>query len=328
MGVYDVNLRQLFTPKAVADTIQKLPEMPTPVMDAVFTDRNTWPLPVIGRAELEKTIGNQPVVRRGAPSVNVGGQEIAIDYIEPQPINLSVNVTAAELNNLKLLDAKGLSAWRDNKIADLRRMVRLTTEALCAQSLQGKIQYPMKYEGGYTYYEVDFGDTLTYTPTKTWDTAEVTDILMDLVNMSTLIRKTRGYGARLKIWAGAKAFVTIAGRVIALVSESSRIKAQVDEKGINIAGFRIELLNTSYYDHKANTEVPTVDEKKIVMVALDAPHKLRYLAIDDLDAGLQALPFFVKPIKSDDPSGYKLIALSKPLPIVVPKAICWAQVIS
>lgn len=327
MAVYEVNLRQLFSPKAVADSLERLPKMETPIMDSIYTDRRTWPLPVIARSEIAKAIGNQPVVRRGAPSINVGGEELSIEYIEPQPVDLSVHVSAAELNNLKLLDAKGLAAWRDSKIADLRGMVRATAEALAAQSLTGKIQYPMKHEGGYTYYEVDFGPTLSYTPNATWDTAGLQDILMDLVNMSTQIKRERGYGARLRIFAGAQAFVTLAGKVIGLTSASDRIAARVTDQAVEIAGFRVELLNTSYEDHKAGGQKPVVGDKSIVMVATDAPFRFYYLAVDDLDAGLQATPLYVKPIKQDDPSGYKLKGVSKPLPMPVPKAICWATVL-
>ena len=46
------------------------------------------------------------------------------------------------------------------------------------------------------------------------------------------------------------------------------------------------------------------------------PGTLFYLALDDFDAGLKALPFFAKQVKSDDPSGYKIIGMSKPLPAV------------
>ncbi len=52
------------------------------------------------------------------------------------------------------------------------------------------------------------------------------------------------------------------------------------------------------------------------MIALDAGHSLPYCAIDDLDGNLQALPFFIKPVKTDIPSGYSLIAESKPFPLV------------
>ena len=64
------------------------------------------------------------------------------------------------------------------------------------------------------------------------------------------------------------------------------------------------------------------------MIATDAGHILPYAAIDDLDGNLQPLPFFIKPIKTADPSGWKLIAESKPLPIVQPKGICDATVIA
>jgi hypothetical protein len=64
------------------------------------------------------------------------------------------------------------------------------------------------------------------------------------------------------------------------------------------------------------------------MLGTDAPFRFYYLALDDLDANLQGMPFYVKPLKQDDPSGYKLIGKSKPLPVPVPKAICKATVAS
>jgi hypothetical protein len=71
-----------------------------------------------------------------------------------------------------------------------------------------------------------------------------------------------------------------------------------------------------------------VADDDVVMVALDAGHKLPYCALDDLDAKLQPLPFFVKPLKTDDPSGYKLVAESKPFPVVNVKGICTSAVLS
>ncbi len=44
------------------------------------------------------------------------------------------------------------------------------------------------------------------------------------------------------------------------------------------------------------------------MIAKDAGHRLVYCAVDDLEANLRAMPFFIKPVKSDDPSGIKLIS--------------------
>lgn len=73
------------------------------------------------------------------------------------------------------------------------------------------------------------------------------------------------------------------------------------------------------------TRVKTVDDDKMVMIDLDAGHNLYYAALDDLDAGLQALPFFSKVKKVDDPSGADVYTMSKPLPAVIVDAICWAD---
>jgi hypothetical protein len=330
MTAFEVNLRQLFSPKAIAESVQHQPPIKSPVMDDIYADRRNWPMPTIARSEISQTIGNEPVVRRGAPSINVGDTDMSIDHIEPQPVELSTNLGAAELNNLKLLRQQSLQSWRDNKVSDLRKRTRATSEAMSAQSLSGKIQYPMRIEGGYTYYEVDFGSVLSYSPSAKWDLSDtgLEQVLMDLVQMSTNINQQSGYGSKLRIYCGATAFTTLAGKVLAIASETGRFAAQVTENAVQVAGFRLELLNTSYRDHKAGTTNKSIADKDIAMVGTDAPFRFYYLSLDDLDADLQGMPFYVKPVKQDDPSGYKLIGKSKPLPVPVPKAICKATVIS
>jgi len=71
-----------------------------------------------------------------------------------------------------------------------------------------------------------------------------------------------------------------------------------------------------------------VSDKDVMMIATDAGHRLVYCALDDLDANLQPLPFFAKPIPIKDPSGYKLIGESKPFPIPNTEGICEATVVS
>ena len=58
-----------------------------------------------------------------------------------------------------------------------------------------------------------------------------------------------------------------------------------------------------------------------------APHALHYCALNDLDAALQPLPFYAKPVMSDDPSGVKIIGTSKPMPAPVIKAIAWRRLL-
>jgi hypothetical protein len=41
---------------------------------------------------------------------------------------------------------------------------------------------------------------------------------------------------------------------------------------------------------------------------------------------LEATPFFSKVVKTDDPSGYRVISESKPMPLVAAKGFCWATV--
>ena len=70
-----------------------------------------------------------------------------------------------------------------------------------------------------------------------------------------------------------------------------------------------------------------MDAKRICAVAIDAPFVFYYLAIDDIDAGLLPMPFFASPEKKKNPSGIEVVGRSKPLPVPVPKAICWAQML-
>ena len=45
-----------------------------------------------------------------------------------------------------------------------------------------------------------------------------------------------------------------------------------------------------------------------------------------LTATWKLFPFFSKTIKIEDPSGYKVISESKPMPLVSSKGFCWATV--
>jgi hypothetical protein len=56
-----VNIRQYFTPAAVAVQLAALPRLTTFIMDLVYTNRITHPLPVLGIDELQSVTGNVPV---------------------------------------------------------------------------------------------------------------------------------------------------------------------------------------------------------------------------------------------------------------------------
>ena len=85
-------------------------------------------------------------------------------------------------------------------------------------------------------------------------------------------------------------------------------------------------MTETYIHPQTGAAMPKVAANKIMAFATDAVHTLFYCALDDLDANLQPMPYFSKPIESKDPSGTKIVGRSKPFPVPVVKAICWATV--
>lgn len=326
--MFDIDVRKYFTPKAIAETLENLSPLKSPVMDRVYPEsvRKQHQFPVLGINEIKKTIKNVPVVRRGTAAVVLDQGQGGITYIEPQPIDVSSFLTAKELNDMKLLSEKGVQDYIAEIIDYQRQVVRKTTEALAAQSLKGEISYPMKTNAGLDTYTVNFGSTLSYTVSTAWNNQnkKLSDILMDLISISELINN-KGY-SNIAFLAGSSAFSALAGLVLAV--QGNRINAQVTEKSITVAGFTVELFNGVYTDLTDNSTKYVIDTDKICAVALDAPFRLYYCAIDDIDAGLVAMPFFATPETKKNPSGIEIVGRSKPLPVPVVEAICWADVIS
>ncbi len=326
-----VNIRQYFTPAAVGQHLEALPVLETFIMDLIYTNRITHPLPVLGVDELLSITGNVPVVRRGTAAYPLSGESKGITYLEPQPVDVSSFLGAVDLNNLKLLGDQGIEYWVRGKVDTQRRAVRSTTEAMACQSLSGTIAYPMKTDSGLSTYTVNFGSILSHTINTPWNydypEKRLADILLDLIAMGNVIKRASGYGSKIVYLAGQTAYLAVANRVIGV--EDAKINAQVTEKGITIAGFTIMLATGGYKDLANNGAwVPSVADDRIVAVAVDAPFKLFYCALDDLDANLLPMPFFSKPVKMDNPSGYNIIGMSKPVPVPVPKAICSADAVS
>lgn len=322
-----IDIRKFFTPSAVASYLEALPELNSPVIDLVYATRPTHPLPVLGIDELSGVVSNVPVVRRGTAAYPLTGQGKTITYLEPQPVHVSHFLSAVDLNNLKLLDNRGVDKWVQNKVDTQRRAVRATTEALACQSLTGKISYPMRTEAGLTTYDVDFGTPGTFTPSALWDDAatDIVDILGDLIAMRTQLQNASGYGGKIAVLAGKAAFLAVAKVALAVVADRN-IAISVTESGISLPGFTLTLASGGYKDLTSNTWVPAVADKAIIMLALDAPFRLYYCALDDLDANLLPMPFYSKPVKVPDPSGWNIIGMSKPIPVPVINAICTAEV--
>ena len=109
--------------------------------------------------------------------------------------------------------------------------------------------------------------------------------------------------------------------------EKSSLGVTIEESHVNVAGLSIVERAETFRYPSTEAIVPVVQNNQIVMIAKDAGHKLVYCAVDDLDAKLMAMPFFIKPVKMEDPSGIKLVSEGKPFPVVNVKGICRTTVL-
>jgi len=323
------NLRGLFTRDAIIRYLTSLPVILTPVMDTIYTDRPQHALPVLGADDVVQQAMPLPVIRRGAPSIPAVSESGSIVTYEPMPIRAHKFITGADLSNLQVLHGDGLDAWATQKTDLLRRAVRRTTEALCALSLSGSVSWPMALEnGGFEAYEIEYGDPLAIVPDKAWDAsnAKLGDVFAVLSDMQEALQDN-GYGGTVEIWAGRSAFRALFSIAEASVS-TAKMQVEITEAGINVGGYLIKRRAERYRNPQTTKMVPVVADKQVKMIATDAGHRLPYCALDDLDAKLQPMPFFVKPIPKSDPSGYKLVAESKPFPVPNVKGICDATVLA
>jgi len=324
-----LDLSKYFTAESIMKALINMPELKSPVIDSIYSEerRRTHPLPTVSVSDLQQTVRNIAITKRGGEPLPVYEDSINITHIEPQPFRPSERLNGVDVNNLKLLDDTGVELLVNNKIDRLRRIVRASTEAMAAQSLKGSIAYPMAMDGGFATYSVDFGPTLSHTASTPWNDSAITldSVLSDLISMEAAIQSETHYGSDIRFWAGQDVFMALA-KIVQDISNST-VTSVIDSKTISVAGFQIELMNSSYTDLSTGSQIKVVDTDKIIAFAADAPFELVYSVIDDLDSNLTAIPFFVKHVKDPRSSSIEIIAESKPLPVPFTKGICWTTAV-
>ena len=324
-------LKGLFTPEMVVQVLKNLPPLTLPVMDSIFSDRVQLPFVTVGKEEILQEINELPVIKRGGQALEVDNESYEVTTYEPLPVRHSQFITAKLLNDLKTLDRQSLTIWATNTTDRMRRRYLKTVEAQCAILMTGKLAWPIYLPGAREYgtYSIDFGTphSLNMEGLKAWNTsgAKIADVFKTLKAMRKMLSDS-GYGASLEIWAGEKAFEELVA-LAQVHPEKSSLGVTVEAQKINVAGFVVKERPETFLYPSTSERVPVVPASEVLMVAKDAGHKLVYCAVDDLDAKLQALPFFIKTVKVDDPSGIKLISEGKPFPVVNVKGICRATVI-
>ncbi len=323
------DLRGLFSTETIKGYFRSVPELKTPVMDLVFPERPQNPFPLVGVDDVLAVAHEVPLIKRGHPSIPATRETGGINTYEPLSVRIHSQVLASDLNNLKLVGRGSQELWAQNKFDLLRRSYRKTSEAICAQALSGRIEWPVRIEGGaFDTYTVDYGQVLSVESERLWDAADVrlVHIVKTLLDMKKALQ-VHGYGSTLEIWAGDSAF-----EALFILAENhistAKIRVEVTADGINVCGFLVKQRAETYRDPATGQIRPIVAENSLRMIATDAGHKLVYCAVDDLDANLQPLPLFIKPVKIEDPSGWTLIAEGKPFPVVNVRGICDAQVLA
>lgn len=324
-----INLKRFYSKEALVLRLKGLPPIKTTVINTFFARTVNHPFAKVGKSDISALGQAAPLIMRGGASLPVGRGPISLDDYEPFEAALSDFFTAADLLNLQMLDNDGIEARLATIDDNLRRSCRATAEAIAAVSLTGTITWPVQLEGGQLDdYVVTFGNTLTYVPGELWSDAEATfrGVFNDLQEMETKVVES-GYGGSVEFWAGKKAY----GVLLALAetyqdNPKAKLRVEVSQEGIKVGDYVVKKMVERYYDPKTKTMKPKVPDHKLMAFAKDALHTMFYCALDDLDGRLQALPYFSKPIDTKDPSGIKIVGRSKPFPVPIVKAICWAEV--
>lgn len=323
------SLRSLFSPDMIVQRLKSLPPLKTTIIDTFFQRKVNHPFAVVGRDDLASVGVPAPLITRGAPSLALEGGALSLADYEPFEVSNHRFMTAADLNNLRVLTKDSIQARMASIDDHLRRVCRATAEGIAATALTGTISWPVRLDGGGTdTYQVSFGSTLTHTPDKLWSAADATvkHVFDDLGEMEIAIQEA-GYGGNVEFWAGKTAWsVLLSLAETYLTNPKGKIEVKLDKDGIRVGGYLIKKMVETYVHPGTGTATPKVANKAIMAYAADAVHALFYCALDDLDGKLQALPYFSKPVQTADPSGVKIIGKSKPFPAPVPKAICWATV--
>lgn len=324
-----INLRNYFTAATIVRYLEELgPVVPTVVMDTVFTNRPQEAGPVISEDIIQQSIHALPLSVRGGSYFNVPGATGARNGYEPYPIKPSIGINGVDLNNLRLIQGNkaNMEAWARLKTDVLRKMVRATAEALCADALDGIIEYPVALDGGgWDTYYIKYGDILTVTGHKLWTAADVkiSDVF-DLCMEQKKQMNRKGCGGAIEFWAGPSAYSALF-KLAEKSTTTAKIRVEVTDQAINIGGFMIKLRAEEYRNPQTKAFTPVIPDNTLKAIAMDAGHIMPYAALDDLDSNLEAMPLFIKPVRDND-GNQSLKGESKPLPVVNPNGICDAEV--
>lgn len=322
------NLKNIFAPQAVRQTLKTLPPLESTIMDTYFKNRPTHPLPMLGITDLKAVIQTVPVVRRDGAPVPLIEESVETNFFAPMPIKAQVPVSASELNDLRVLmgNQASIDAWRTRKIEQVRQTIHNTTEGMCAGVLtSGKLSWPVQLPGGRTAdYGLDFGDPLEHTlTTKLTGTTKLSDVYRLMREMHQKIRKA-GLGGKVEFLCGedvTAVFIDMAENYKSTAKDAP-LSIKLGNGEAQIGAYPVKFMDETYPSPVSGEWVPKLDAKTLLAVAVDVPGTIWYCAIDSISANNAAVPLHIMPVKRDDDTGITLIAQAKPMPARPARAVC------
>jgi|GEM_PF-403079 len=327
-------IQGLFSPHTVAKTIETLPPLKSTVVDTLFPKIVEHQFAVIGIHELETVVGTQPVVRRDGQPIPFKSKGDDVNFYAPRPLKPSVDITASEINDLKVIWGNTISrqAFVARKVDQLRQVVRNSTEGMASVvATTGALAWPSRVEGGgVETYELDFGSLTQVDPAQGWDSGtaptlkEVYDHLTDLEERVT----EDGGGGNLKFLAGKTAFGTLLNLAEKWMStvQGRVIDLKLENGVIIIGGYEIRRLTERYQSPIDEQWISKIETDLLLGYAQDQPGTVFYLAIDSISNNGQATPFHIvtEPVPGD--AAIRLIGQAKPVPSRNTRSLILSQV--
>ncbi|WP_165064469.1 major capsid protein [Desulfovibrio sp. ZJ200] len=321
-------LRNLFAPQAVAQSLKTLPPIESTIMDSYFKSRPAHPLPMIGITDLKAVVQTVPVVRREGAPIPLLEEEVETQYFAPMPIKVQVPVSAAELNDLRVLmgNQASLEAWRTRKVEQIRQTAHNTTEGMCAGVLTtGRLSWPVRLQGGRSAdYGLDYGAPLVHDlSTKLTGASKLSAVYRLLRDMQQKIRMA-GLGGKVEFLCGedvAAVFLDMAENYRS-TAQDAPIGIKLGNGEARIGSYVIRFMDETYPAPLSGEWVPKLDAKTLMAIAVDVPGTIWYCAIDSISANNAAVPMHIVPVKREDDSGITLIGQTKPMPARPSRSVC------
>lgn len=327
------NIQNLFSQKAVAQSLKTLPPLESTIMDSYFKNRPPHPLPMLGVSDLKAVVQTVPVARRDGAAVPLQEERVESHYFAPNPIKVQIPVTASELNDLRVIfgNQAAAEAWKSRKVEQIRQTIHNTTEGMCAGVLTtGKLAWPVALPGGNSgTYEMDYGPVLSHTPkAMLTGSSKISDVYRLLREMQQKIRMA-GLGGKVEFLCGedvAAVFIDMAENYRSTAKDDP-IAMSLGNGDVKIGNFPIKFMDETYPE-PGGEWVPKLDAKTLLAVATDVPGTIWYCAIDSISANNAATPLHIIPVKRDDDSGITLIGQAKPMPARPSRSVCSAIVVA